>query len=156
MQFPTTSGGRAAGYRIGSDQSAGIPASATAVGARRDGCAGAIPGLAISRVPPPIEDKSTNRKERRKTAKLFKMLVADTVYIRTFGLITVEGVEWFWCRVPNDNMTGEEVIAMGDRHRPFTTKAEAEEDLRVVLFGADTKIVEGGSLKRDPVREGLH
>jgi hypothetical protein len=26
-------------------------------------------------------------------------------------------------------MTGEEVIAMGDRHGPFTTKAEAEEDL---------------------------
>src|SRR6266540_3777297 len=27
MQFPTTSGGRTAGYRIGSNQSAGIPAS---------------------------------------------------------------------------------------------------------------------------------
>jgi hypothetical protein len=45
---------------------------------------------------------------------------------------------------------------MDDRHGPFTTKAEAEEDLRVVLFGADTKIIEGGSLKRDPTLEGLH
>jgi hypothetical protein len=43
------------------------------------------------------------------------------------------------------------------RHGPFTTKAEAEEDLRVVLFGRDTKIIEGsGSLKRDPALEGLH
>jgi hypothetical protein len=73
--------------------------------------------VAISRVPLPIEDKSMNRKQRRKAAKLFKMLVADTVYVRTFGLISAEGVEWFWCRVPNDSMTGEEVIAMGNRHR---------------------------------------
>jgi hypothetical protein len=26
----------------------------------------------------------------------------------------------------------------------------------VVLFGTDTKIIEGGSLKRDPAHEGLH
>jgi hypothetical protein len=97
-----------------------------------------------------------NRKARRKAAKLFKMLVADTVYVRTYGLISAEGVDWYWCRVPSDSMTGEEVIAMGDRHGPFTTKAEAEEDLRVVLFGRDTKIIEGGSLKRDPAHEGLH
>jgi len=97
-----------------------------------------------------------NRHERRRQEKLLRMLVADTIYVRTYGLISAEGVEWFWCRVPNDNMTGEEVIAMGDRHGPFTTKAEAEEDLRVVLFGADTKIIEGGSLKRTPAHEGLH
>jgi hypothetical protein len=82
------------------------------------------------------------------------MLVADTIYIRTYGLIIADGVEWYWCRVPNDSMTGQEVIAMGDRHGP--TKGEAEEDLRVVLFGRDTKIIEGGSLKRDPAHEGLH
>ena len=46
-----------------------------------------------------------NRRERRKAAKLFKMLVADTVYVR--GLISADGVEWYWCRVPNDSMTGE-------------------------------------------------
>src|SRR5262245_9050954 len=101
-------------------------------------------------------EENMNRKARRAAAKLFKMLVADTVYVRTFGLIDADGVEWYWCRVPNDDMTGEEVIALGDRHGPFTTKAEAEEDLRVALFGRDTKIIEGGSRKRDPVREGLH
>jgi hypothetical protein len=69
---------------------------------------------------------------------------------------TPAGHGWCWCRVPNDSMTGEEVIAMGDRHGPFTTKAEAEDDLRVVLFGRDTKIIEGGSLKRDAAHEGLH
>ena len=53
-------------------------------------------------------------------------------------------------------MTGEDVIAMGNRHGPFATKTEAEEDLHVVLFGHDTKIIEGGSLKRDPAREELH
>ena len=112
--------------------------------------------LFILQVPPSIEDRSMNRHERRRQTKFLKMLVADTVYVRTYGLISAEGVDWYWCRVPNDSVTGEDVIAMGDRHGPFTTKSAAEADLHVVLFGADTKIVEGGSLKRDPALEELH
>jgi hypothetical protein len=56
-------------------------------------------------------------------------------------------VGWFWRR--ND-------AAASDVHGSFATRSEAEENVRIVLFGRDTKIIEGGLLKRDLAHEGLH
>ena len=84
-----------------------------------------------------------NRKARRK----FKAVGAIPVTV--FAGLDTEGeaVGWFWRR--NDD-------AASNVHGPFATRSEAEEDLRVALFGRDTKIIEGGSLRWDPALEGLH
>jgi hypothetical protein len=84
-----------------------------------------------------------NHKARR------KLKAVGAIPVTVFAGIDTEGeaVGWFWRR--NDD-------AVSDVHGPFATRSEAEEDLRVVLFGRDTKIIEGGSLKRDPALEGLH
>ena len=84
-----------------------------------------------------------NRRQRRR----FK--AAGAIKVTFFAGLDDQGetVGWFWVR---------DEVADDEPRGPFTSRAAAEEDLRVVLFGRDTKIIEGGSLKRDPAHEGLH
>jgi hypothetical protein len=52
-------------------------------------------------------------------------------------------------------MTGE-ASRWGIVMDPSRRRRRPKRTVRVVLFGRDTKIIEGGALKRDPAREGLH
>jgi hypothetical protein len=82
-----------------------------------------------------------NRNERRRQPK-----VGDVVCVRTFAAQASGGeLLYYWCTVPDINMTNEEALATQEHHGPFNSEQEAQKDHEAVLFGDQCEIQEGGA-----------
>jgi hypothetical protein len=117
MQIPTTSGGRTAGYRIGSDQSAGIPAPRN----RRFERA-VMAALGRYTWSPSPGCRRQSYKQRR------ALRAAGAARVIFFYALDTEGMKsWFWALDPAEDK--------GPAHGPFASEREAKEDVRTTLFG---------------------
>jgi hypothetical protein len=85
------------------------------------------------------KSQAARGRQRRRAVK-----VGDVIYTKTFAFRVPEGLEWYWCRVPDGTMTYEEAIATQEHHGPFRSEQEAKQDQQRVLLGKECKVTEGG------------
>jgi hypothetical protein len=93
-------------------------------------------------VPRKKEDVTMNQHERQAAKR--KWRAGDVIYVQYMHAVMRDGTHAvYWVHRP-DGMTAKEAASTQEWHGPFKSEEEAREDQRIVLFGPQCKIEEGG------------